>query len=40
MLLLKLTDGVTDVQGMEYQPIPQLSVDTPPGTKVVQLSTM
>ena len=34
MLLLNITDGTTDCQAMEYQPIPQVSVDTTPGTKV------
>ena len=35
MLLLSLTDGCGQVQGMEYQTIHQLTTGTPPGTKVV-----
>ena len=35
MLLINLTDGVQDVQGMEYSTIPCLSPQTPPGTKVL-----
>ena len=34
MLLLELTDGVTEIYGMEYRPIVKLSTRTPPGTKV------
>ncbi|XP_064618431.1 recQ-mediated genome instability protein 1-like isoform X2 [Liolophura sinensis] len=34
MLMLKLTDGVTDVQGIEYQPIPALHKNLLPGCKV------
>ena len=32
--MLKLTDGITDVQGMEYRPIPILSGQIKPGAKV------
>lgn len=31
---MSLTDGVIDFQAMEYQPIPQLSAELTPGTKV------
>lgn len=34
MLMLQLTDGVQDLQGIEYRPIPALSADLPPGTKL------
>uniref|UniRef100_A0A8C6W1U1 RecQ-mediated genome instability protein 1 n=1 Tax=Nannospalax galili TaxID=1026970 RepID=A0A8C6W1U1_NANGA len=35
MLMLYLTDGIVQVQGMEYQSIPALHADLPPGTKVL-----
>lgn len=35
MLMLQLTDGVVHIQGMEYQPIPALHSDLPPGTKIL-----
>ncbi|KAM3843643.1 recQ-mediated genome instability protein 1 [Vipera latastei] len=35
MLVLQMTDGVHHIQGMEYQPIPQLHSGLPPGTKVM-----
>ncbi|XP_078071524.1 recQ-mediated genome instability protein 1 [Mustelus asterias] len=35
MLMLQLTDGVQELQGMEYQPIPALYSDLSPGTKVL-----
>ncbi|XP_063151262.1 recQ-mediated genome instability protein 1 [Candoia aspera] len=35
MLLLQMTDGIHLIQGMEYQPIPQLHGGLPPGTKVM-----
>lgn len=35
MLMLQLTDGVTQVQGMEYQSIPALHSALPPGTKIL-----
>lgn len=34
MLFISLTDGCGLIHAMEYQPISQLSVATPPGTKV------
>ncbi|KAF6126953.1 RecQ mediated genome instability 1 [Phyllostomus discolor] len=35
MLMLQLTDGIVQVQGMEYQPIPALHSNLPPGTKIL-----
>ncbi|KAL6087718.1 hypothetical protein STEG23_033244 [Scotinomys teguina] len=35
MLILQLTDGVTQIQGMEYQSIPALHGGLPPGTKIL-----
>ncbi|XP_004639448.1 recQ-mediated genome instability protein 1 [Octodon degus] len=35
MLMLQLTDGVVHIQGMEYQSIPVLRSDLPPGTKIL-----
>ncbi|XP_045696013.1 recQ-mediated genome instability protein 1 [Phyllostomus hastatus] len=35
MLMLQLTDGIVQVQGMEYQPIPSLHSNLPPGTKIL-----
>ncbi|KAK9408239.1 RMI1: RecQ mediated genome instability 1 [Crotalus adamanteus] len=35
MLVLQMTDGIHHIQGMEYQPIPQLHSGLPPGTKVI-----
>ncbi|NXO73869.1 RMI1 protein, partial [Phainopepla nitens] len=34
MLMLQLTDGVYQIQGMEYQPVPVLCSNLPPGTKI------
>ncbi|NWI12007.1 RMI1 protein, partial [Crypturellus soui] len=34
MLMLQLTDGVHQIQGMEYQPVPALHSNLPPGTKI------
>ncbi|KAK2899018.1 hypothetical protein Q8A67_010436 [Cirrhinus molitorella] len=34
MLMLQLTDGVQSLEGMEYRPIPALSTNLPPGTKL------
>ena len=34
LLLLSISDGVHELQAMEYQPIPQLSAELFPGTKV------
>ncbi|XP_078471558.1 recQ-mediated genome instability protein 1-like [Lampetra planeri] len=35
MLLLQLTDGVQEIQAMEYRPIPTLHPLLPPGTKLL-----
>ncbi|XP_054545816.1 recQ-mediated genome instability protein 1 [Talpa occidentalis] len=35
MLMLQLTDGVVQMQGMEYQSIPGLHCNLPPGTKIL-----
>ncbi|XP_038047386.1 recQ-mediated genome instability protein 1-like isoform X2 [Patiria miniata] len=35
MLMLQLTDGHQSLEGMEYQPISQLSVNILPGTKIL-----
>jgi RecQ-mediated genome instability protein 1 len=40
LLLMSLTDGVTDVQAMEYQPIPQLNTELVPGTKLLLQGTI
>ncbi|NXF57965.1 RMI1 protein, partial [Ciccaba nigrolineata] len=34
MLMLQLTDGIHEIQGMEYQPVPVLHSNLPPGTKI------
>uniref|UniRef100_A0A8C3NYL0 RecQ-mediated genome instability protein 1 n=1 Tax=Cyanoderma ruficeps TaxID=181631 RepID=A0A8C3NYL0_9PASS len=34
MLMLQLTDGIHQIQGMEYQPVPVLCSTLPPGTKI------
>ncbi|NXS38728.1 RMI1 protein, partial [Pomatostomus ruficeps] len=34
MLMLQLTDGLHQIQGMEYQPVPVLCSNLPPGTKI------
>lgn len=34
MLMLQLTDGIHQIQGMEYQPVPVLHSSLPPGTKI------
>ncbi|XP_051498193.1 recQ-mediated genome instability protein 1 [Apus apus] len=34
MLVLELTDGIHRIQGMEYQPVPVLHSNLPPGTKI------
>ncbi|XP_056369060.1 recQ-mediated genome instability protein 1 [Oenanthe melanoleuca] len=34
MLMLQLTDGINQIQGMEYQPVPVLCSNLPPGTKI------
>ncbi|XP_020144843.2 recQ-mediated genome instability protein 1 isoform X1 [Microcebus murinus] len=35
MLMLQLTDGIVQMQAMEYQSIPALHSDLPPGTKIL-----
>ncbi|XP_008049133.1 recQ-mediated genome instability protein 1 [Carlito syrichta] len=35
MLMLQLTDGIVQIQGMEYQSISALHSDLPPGTKIL-----
>nr|XP_023658830.1 recQ-mediated genome instability protein 1 [Paramormyrops kingsleyae]XP_023658831.1 recQ-mediated genome instability protein 1 [Paramormyrops kingsleyae] len=40
MLLLRLTDGVQNLEGMEYQPIPFLNVNLHPGTKILLQGTV
>uniref|UniRef100_A0A8D2E121 RecQ-mediated genome instability protein 1 n=1 Tax=Sciurus vulgaris TaxID=55149 RepID=A0A8D2E121_SCIVU len=35
MLMLQLTDGIVQLQGMEYQSVPALHSDLPPGTKIL-----
>lgn len=35
MLMLQLTDGIVQLQGMEYQSIPALHSALPPGTKIL-----
>ncbi|XP_077004665.1 recQ-mediated genome instability protein 1 [Tamandua tetradactyla] len=35
MLMLQITDGIVQMQGMEYQSIPALHSDLPPGTKIL-----
>ncbi|KAG7332131.1 hypothetical protein KOW79_003965 [Hemibagrus wyckioides] len=34
MLMLQLTDGVQDLEAIEYRPVPALSANLPPGTKL------
>lgn len=34
MLMLQLTDGVQNLEGIEYRPIPTLTANLPPGTKL------
>nr|DBA28012.1 TPA: hypothetical protein GDO54_008438 [Pyxicephalus adspersus] len=40
MLMLQLTDGVQNVQGMEYQSVPALHVGLLPGTKILLQGTI
>ncbi|KAJ8380902.1 hypothetical protein SKAU_G00016800, partial [Synaphobranchus kaupii] len=40
MLMLQLTDGVQDLEALEYQPVPALSTDLPPGTKLLLQGTL
>ncbi|XP_012412417.1 recQ-mediated genome instability protein 1 [Trichechus manatus latirostris] len=35
MLMLQITDGIIQMQGMEYRSIPALHSDLPPGTKIL-----
>lgn len=35
MLMLQLTDGIQNIQGMEYQAVPVLHAGLPPGTKIL-----
>ena len=34
MLMMEITDGISQVKGMEYQSIPFLDINVKPGTKV------
>lgn len=40
MLMLQITDGVQNLEGIEYRPIPALSVNLPPGTKLQVMGTV
>ncbi|XP_053558419.1 recQ-mediated genome instability protein 1 isoform X2 [Bombina bombina] len=40
MLMLQLTDGTQQIQGMEYQPIPILNTTLPPGAKLLLQGTV
>ncbi|XP_040272959.1 recQ-mediated genome instability protein 1 [Bufo bufo] len=40
MLMLQLTDGVQNIQGMEYQTVPVLHAGLPPGTKILLQGTI
>lgn len=40
MLMLQLTDGVQNLEGIEYRPIPALSANLPPGTKLQVVGTV
>ncbi|XP_015508895.1 recQ-mediated genome instability protein 1 [Parus major] len=40
MLILQLTDGIHQIQGMEYQPVPVLCSNLPPGTKITVQGTI
>ncbi|XP_048383823.2 recQ-mediated genome instability protein 1 [Stegostoma tigrinum] len=40
MLMLQLTDGVQELQGMEYKPIPALHSSLSPGTKILLLGNI
>ncbi|KAM5193556.1 recQ-mediated genome instability protein 1 isoform 1-T3 [Mantella aurantiaca] len=40
MLMLQLTDGTQNVQGMEYQSVPALHVGLSPGTKILLQGTI
>ncbi|KPP61826.1 recQ-mediated genome instability protein 1-like [Scleropages formosus] len=40
MLMLQLTDGVHNLEGMEYKPIPALNTSLRPGTKILLQGTV
>uniref|UniRef100_A0A674BKQ9 Tudor domain-containing protein 3-like n=1 Tax=Salmo trutta TaxID=8032 RepID=A0A674BKQ9_SALTR len=40
MLRLQMTDGHTNAVGLEFKHLSQISLDTPPGTKVKILGTV
>ncbi|XP_071820026.1 uncharacterized protein [Apostichopus japonicus] len=40
MLMMEITDGHQTIQAMEYQSIPALTPDTPPGTKILIQGTI
>ncbi|XP_063311066.1 recQ-mediated genome instability protein 1 [Pelobates fuscus] len=40
MLMIQLTDGIQQIQGMEYQPLPMLNCNLPPGTKILLQGTI
>ncbi|XP_067839246.1 recQ-mediated genome instability protein 1 [Heptranchias perlo] len=40
MLMLQLTDGIQELQGMEYQPVPALHISLSPGTKILLLGNI
>lgn len=40
MLMLQLTDGIQNIQGMEYQAVPVLHAGLPPGTKILLQGTI
>lgn len=40
MLMLQLTDGIDQIQGMEYQPVPILHSNLPPGEKKQNQTTV
>ncbi|XP_053323068.1 recQ-mediated genome instability protein 1 [Spea bombifrons] len=40
MLMLQLTDGTQQIQGMEYQPVPTLNAYLSPGTKILLQGTI
>ncbi|KAG8595898.1 hypothetical protein GDO81_001666 [Engystomops pustulosus] len=40
MLMLQLTDGIHNIQGMEYQTVPVLHAGLPPGTKILLQGTI
>ncbi|KAM4709935.1 recQ-mediated genome instability protein 1 isoform 1-T2 [Discoglossus pictus] len=40
MLMLQLTDGTQQIQGMEYRPLPVLNANLSPGTKILLQGTI